>query len=67
MAVKAHVTINIADAEQAIAEYLAARMPGVEVTGVTVMSWNTTVFEYSDMKMVEPPHVIRQDHKVFNE
>lgn len=62
---KVHLTINIADVEQAISEYLARKFPNMEVEGVTVMSWNQEVFSYSNMKLTDPPHIIRPDHRSF--
>jgi hypothetical protein len=63
MSVPAHITLDIADVDAAIFEYLSKRLPNIEVTGVTVLSWNSHVFQIENGKLDEPAHLIRPEHR----
>ena len=51
---KVHLALDIADVMAAIEDYVAKRYPDIELDGVTVKTWNATVFEVSDGKIQAP-------------
>ena len=60
---KVHIELNIYDVHRMVMEKLAETHPGVEITGMTVTSWNTTLFRTEGDKLIEPvAHRLDPEH-----
>lgn len=61
---RGHIELDISDVMKAIEEFVAKRAPGLELTGVTVMSWRQVVFVVDHGKLGDPfHHWVREGHR----
>lgn len=60
-----NVTINIVDARNILKKALEETYPGLDVTGITVMSWNTTLFQTQGDYLESPRHQLREEHSML--
>lgn len=61
-----NVTLNIYDAVRLIKEGLERENPSLEVSGITVMSWYTTLLKTENDMLVEPVrHRLDKDHSTL--
>lgn len=51
---KVDIQVNIADVVAIVAGELAKRYPGQEIRSLTVVSWNTIVFQTDDDFLIKP-------------
>lgn len=63
--IPAHVTLNVHDIYELARHALAAK--GIEMTGLTVMSWNYTLLVIDEGTLTEPVrHHLLADHGQLN-
>lgn len=60
---KAHIELDISDVMEAIRKHIAEKHPKVEVDGVTVKTWNYTIFTVVEDKLQEWNHVVNPNRQ----